>query len=32
MPAFWAAEHETRDEIIGLGRRVWGQADATTSA
>jgi Protein of unknown function (DUF664) len=27
--AFWAAEHETRDEIIGLYQRVWEHTDAT---
>jgi Protein of unknown function (DUF664) len=26
---FWAAEHETRDEIVGLYRRVWEHTDAT---
>jgi hypothetical protein len=29
---FWAAEHETRDEIVGLYRRVWEHTDATISA
>jgi hypothetical protein len=28
----WAAEHETRDEIVGLYRRVWEHSDATISA
>ena len=27
----WATEHETRDEIIGLYRRVWEHSDATIS-
>jgi Protein of unknown function (DUF664) len=27
--AFWATEHETRDEIIGLYQRVWEHTDAT---
>jgi Protein of unknown function (DUF664) len=27
--AFWASEHETRDEITGLYRRVWEHTDAT---
>jgi uncharacterized damage-inducible protein DinB len=27
--AFWATEHETRDEIIGLYHRVWEHTDAT---
>ena len=26
---FWAAEHETRDEIIGLYQRVWEHTNAT---
>jgi hypothetical protein len=30
--AFWAAEHETRDEIVGLYRRVWEHSDATIDA
>jgi hypothetical protein len=30
--AFWATEHETRDEITGLYRRVWEHADATINA
>lgn len=30
--AFWATEHETRDEITGLYRRVWKHTDATISA
>ena len=29
---FWAAEHETRDEIVGLYRRVWEHSDATINA
>jgi hypothetical protein len=29
---FWATEHETRDEIVGLGRRVWDHSDATIDA
>jgi Protein of unknown function (DUF664) len=28
----WAAEHETRDEIVGLYRRVWEHWDATIKA
>jgi hypothetical protein len=27
--AFWAAEHETRDDITGLYQRVWEHTDAT---
>ncbi|MGO8896207.1 MAG: DinB family protein [Streptosporangiaceae bacterium] len=30
--AFWATEHETRDEIVGLYRRVWEHTDATIDA
>jgi hypothetical protein len=30
--AFWATEHETRDEIVGLYRRVWEHTDATINA
>jgi hypothetical protein len=30
--AFWATEHETRDEIVGRYRRVWEHSDATISA
>ena len=30
--AFWATEHETRDEITGLYRRVWEHTDATINA
>ena len=30
--AFWATEHETGDEIIGLYQRVWQHTDATISA
>ncbi|WP_086820635.1 DinB family protein [Allokutzneria sp. NRRL B-24872] len=26
---FWAAEHETREEIVSLYQRVWAHADAT---
>jgi Protein of unknown function (DUF664) len=26
---FWATEHETRDEIVGLYRRVWAHTDET---
>jgi hypothetical protein len=29
---FWAAEHETREEIVGLCRRVWEHSDATIEA
>ncbi|HEX3516281.1 MAG TPA: DinB family protein [Trebonia sp.] len=29
---FWAAEDETREEIIGLCRRVWEHTDATIKA
>jgi hypothetical protein len=25
----WATEHETRDQVVGLARRVWAHADAT---
>jgi hypothetical protein len=28
----WATEHETRDDIIGLYRRVWAHSDATIDA
>ncbi|MGC4947924.1 DinB family protein [Streptomyces sp. DT224] len=28
----WAAEGETRDEIVGLYRRVWAHTDATIAA
>ncbi len=28
----WAAEHETRDDIVGFGRRVAAHADATIGA
>src|SRR5579863_9472179 len=28
----WAAAHETREEIVGLYRRVWEHADATIKA
>jgi Protein of unknown function (DUF664)/Tyrosine phosphatase family len=30
--AFWAAGHETRDEITGLYRRAWQHTDATINA
>jgi hypothetical protein len=30
--AFWATERESRDEIIGLYRRVWEHTDATINA
>ena len=30
--AFWATEHETRDEIVGLYLRVWQHTDATINA
>jgi hypothetical protein len=30
--AFWAAEDETRDDIVGLYRRTWQHTDATVSA
>jgi Protein of unknown function (DUF664) len=30
--AFWATEHETRDDITGLYRRVWEHSDATINA
>ena len=30
--AFWATEHETRDEIIGLYKHVWEHTDATINA
>ena len=30
--AFWATEHETRDEIVGLYQRVWEHSDATIDA
>ncbi len=30
--AFWATEHETRDEIVGLYQRVWQHTDATINA
>jgi hypothetical protein len=29
---FWAAEHESRDEIVSLYRRVWEHSDATIRA
>jgi uncharacterized protein DUF664 len=29
---FWATEHEKRDEIVGLYRRVWEHSDATIDA
>jgi Protein of unknown function (DUF664) len=29
---FWATEHETRDEITGLYRRVWEHTDETINA
>ena len=29
---FWATEHETRDEIVGLYQRVWQHTDATINA
>jgi hypothetical protein len=29
---FWATEHETRDDIVGLYRRVWEHSDATINA
>ncbi len=29
---FWAAEHETRDEIVGLYQRVWKHTDETIGA
>jgi hypothetical protein len=29
---FWAAEDETRDEIIGFYRRAWAHSDATIGA
>jgi Protein of unknown function (DUF664) len=28
----WATEHETREDIVGLYRRVWEHADATINA
>ncbi|WP_055701531.1 DinB family protein [Streptomyces silaceus] len=28
----WATEHESREDIIGLYRRVWAHADATIAA
>jgi uncharacterized damage-inducible protein DinB len=28
----WAAEHETRDDITGLYRRVWAHSDVTIAA
>ena len=28
----WASEHETREEIVGLYRRVWAHVDATIEA
>ena len=31
-PDMWATEHETREEITGLYRRVWEHADATINA
>jgi len=30
--AFWATEHETRDDIVGLYRRAWEHSDATINA
>jgi hypothetical protein len=30
--AFWAAGHETRDDIVGLYQRVWQHTDATIKA
>jgi hypothetical protein len=30
--AFWAAGHETRDDIVGLYQRVWRRTDATINA
>ena len=30
--AFWATEHETRDEVISLYQRVWQHTDATINA
>lgn len=30
--AFWAAGHETRDDIVGLYQRVWQHTDATINA
>jgi Protein of unknown function (DUF664) len=30
--AFWATEHETRDDIVGLYRRVWAHSDETINA
>jgi hypothetical protein len=30
--AFWATEHETRDDITGLYQRVWQHTDATINA
>jgi hypothetical protein len=29
---FWATEHETRDDIVGLYRRVWAHTDETINA
>ena len=29
---FWAAEHETRGDVVGLYRRVWKHTDATINA
>ncbi|HEY1920034.1 MAG TPA: DinB family protein [Streptosporangiaceae bacterium] len=29
---FWATEHETREDIVGLYRRVWEHSDATIEA
>jgi hypothetical protein len=29
---FWATEHETRDDIVGLYRRVWAHTDKTINA
>jgi hypothetical protein len=30
--AFWASDHETRSEIIGLYQRVWQHTDSTIKA
>jgi hypothetical protein len=29
---FWATEHETREDVVGLYRRVWNHTDATINA
>jgi Protein of unknown function (DUF664) len=29
---FWATEHEAREDIVGLYRRVWEHSDATITA